>query len=260
MVPTVSPARGTPGGVPADHGEVTTPQGDLPPDPELPSPEVRTTDPSADAARRRTLTVIGLIVAAVVAGGALALLRPDASQGASEWSGTPLGIELAKPAIALTDTSGERFDLAADTRRPLTLVMFGYTNCPDVCPISLSTLSSALRAMGPEVAKQVQMVFVTVDPDRDTRERLREYLDQFDPAFVGLTGTRDELARAQELANVPEAFLEDPREDGSYEVGHATQMIAYQSDGIARIVYPFGTREVDWASDLPRLLDGELPS
>lgn len=211
-------------------------------------------------ARKRVVAVVGLIVAAAIVGGVLALLRPATTSASSDWAGTVLGVEQPKPEVVLTDTSGNPFDLARDTPRPLTLLMFGYTNCPDVCPISLSTLASALEALGPEVAKKVQMVFVSVDPERDTPERLREYLDQFDPRFVGLTGTPEELARAQELANVPQAFLDDPDEDGSYEVGHASQMIAYQEDGLARIVYPFGTREGDWVSDLPRLLAGELPS
>lgn len=221
--------------------------------------DARRANEDASAARRRVVAVVGLIFAAVIVGGGLVALRPDTTPG-REWAGTVLGIEQAKPEIVLTDTSGQSFDLAADTRRPLTLLMFGYTNCPDVCPISLSTLASALRAMGPDVADKVQMVFVTADPERDTPERLRDYLDQFDVDFVGLTGTPEQLTQAQEVAGVPPALLDEPDEDGSYTVGHATQMIAYQGDGVARIVYPFGTREGDWVSDLPRLLNGERPS
>lgn len=217
----------------------------------------------AAASRRRVTGVVGLIVAAVILGAGLAIFRPDpaVSEGTSEsdWSGTVLGIEQSKPDVVLTDTSGQPFNLSDDTPRAVTLLMFGYTNCPDVCPISLSTLASALRSMGPDVAGKIQMVFVTADPERDTPERLRDYLDQFDTDFVGLTGTPEQLAEAQALANVPPAVSDEPGDDGTYAVGHATQMIAYQSDGIARVVYPFGTREGAWVSDLPRLLAGELP-
>lgn len=220
-------------------------------------------DEVAATSRRRVTAVVGLIVAAVMIGGALAVLRPDPrasdTESDSGWSGTVLGIEQSKPDVTLTDTAGQPFNVASDTPRPVTLLMFGYTNCPDVCPISLSTLASALRSMGPDVAGKVQMVFVTADPERDTPERLRDYLDQFDIGFVGLTGTPEQLAEAQTLAKVPPAVTDEPGDDGTYAVGHATQMIAYQSDGTSRIVYPFGTREGDWVSDLPRLIADERP-
>ncbi len=213
--------------------------------------------------RRRTLTTAGLILATVVLVGVIAWVGTRSEEpvaAGSDWAGTVLGIEQAEPAVVLSDTAGQPFDLTADTVRPLTLLMFGYTNCPDVCPISLGTLASALRALPPDVSHKVQLVFVTADPERDSGVVLRDYLDQFDTDFVGLVPTAEQLAEAQRLANVPPAVDEEPDEDGSYAVGHATQMIAYQGDGTARIVYPFGTREGDWMRDLPRLVAGERPS
>ncbi|MFN7151088.1 MAG: SCO family protein, partial [Microthrixaceae bacterium] len=204
------------------------------------------------------LAVLGLGV--LLAAGALVASRSDRSSGREDWVGTVLGIEQTKPEITLTDTAGDRFDLADSTDGQLTLLMFGYTNCPDICPISVATLASALDSMDPAVARKVRLVFVTADPERDTPERLRTFLDQFDERFIGLTGTLDELDAAQDAANVPIAVRDEPDEDGSYAVGHATQMIAYQSDGVARIVYPFGTREGDWVRDLPRLVAGEEPA
>jgi protein SCO1/2 len=183
-----------------------------------------------------------------------------APASADDWGGTVLGVEQPMPDLRMTDTSGQPFDLRSATAGQLTLLMFGYTHCPDICPISVATLSSALASLDPAVANKVQLVFVTADPERDTPDVLRRFLDQFDEGFVGLRGTLEELDAAQAAANVPPAVRDEPDAEGNYTVGHATQMIAYQPDGIARIVYPFGTREGDWVRDLPRLVAGEHPS
>ncbi|MCP4435152.1 MAG: SCO family protein [Actinomycetia bacterium] len=201
-----------------------------------------------------------LVTAVAVVLGAIALLTSGNDPSATEWAGRVLPEPEDKPAIALADTDGNPFDLRADTDGRLTLLMFGYANCPDVCPISLGTLQSALEELDPAVANNVEMVFVTADPERDTAAELRDYLDGYNRDFVGLWGTTDEIDEAQRLANVPPAVRETPDEDGNYTVGHASQIIAYQDDGIARIVYPFGTRQQDWVRDLPRLVAGEQPA
>lgn len=199
--------------------------------------------------------VIGVIV--LVAG----LVVGTRSRGAtSDWAGTVLPAAQEKPDLVLTDTSGRPYDLRAETKGVMTLLMFGYTNCPDYCPISLSTLSTAMDDLDLTKGQGLRMVFVTVDPQRDTPEVLRSYLDRFNVDFVGLTGTPEQIAAAQAAAGVPPAKDDPATADGAYTVGHATQMIAYQPDGTARIVYPFGTRRTDWNRDLPRLLAGEQPS
>jgi len=217
-------------------------------------------DRSSRSQRRRTSAAVGAIAATVVLLGGVAFLGSRVATDDAEWAGTVLGIQQEKPAVVLHDTEGRPVDLAADTPAEVTLVMFGYTNCPDVCPISLATLASALDGMDPSDADKVRLFFVTADPARDTPEVLRSYLDQFDERYVGLTGSIEEIDEAQALANVPPAVRDQPDENGSYTVGHATQMIAYQRDGSARIVYPFGTRERDFLRDLPRLLRGETPT
>jgi protein SCO1/2 len=196
-------------------------------------------------------------VAVVLLVGGLLVSRRD--RAAEPWAGTVLGEPQEKPDFVLTDTEGRPFDLRAETEGQTTILMFGYTSCPDICPINVATLAGALDGLDRSQGQSLRMVFVTVDPARDTPEALRAYLDQFDRRFVGLTGTPEELVAAQEAAGVPVA-QDDPRaEDGSYTVGHASQMILYQPDGVARIVYPFGTRQSDWSRDLPRLLAGEQP-
>lgn len=218
--------------------------------------------PGGDRRRARTLVVV-----LVIAGIALGLIAVTAarrnpgstSTGTSTWKGTVLPSPQTKPDLLLTDTSGQPFNLVTQTEGQLTLLMFGYTNCPDVCPISVAALASALDSLDPSVAASVRMVFITADPERDTPDRLRRFLDQFDESFTGLTGSIEQIDAAQAAAKVPLATRDDPGENGDYTVGHATQMIAYQADGVARIVYPFGTRESDWARDLPRLVAGEIP-
>ena len=222
-------------------------------------------------AESRVRSVAIRVLAVAVALGSLALLvsrdgsgDSDVSaaadgSGSDDWAGLILTEPEAKPPISLVDTAGRPFDLRADTEGRLTLLMFGYTNCPDVCPISLGTLASALDEMDPTVANSIDTVFVTADPERDTPEVVRDYLDGYDRDFTGLWGDPEQVLQAQEMANVPPAVREEVREDGSYNVGHATQIIAYQADGVARIVYPFGTRQTDWTRDLPRLVAGEIP-
>ena len=211
---------------------------------------------------RRTVVLVALGALSVLVAGLL-VARGDGEQtgdGSDSWAGTVLEEPQEKPAIRLTTTEGRPYDLLEATQGKLTLLMFGYTNCPDVCPINLATLEAALEELGPEAANGVEVVFVTADPARDTPAVLRSYLDRYSPEFVGLTGDVVAIEEAQRLAQVPVAILDDADEQGGYTVGHATQIIAYQRDGLARTVYPFGTRQQDWISDLPRLIEGQRPT
>jgi protein SCO1 len=104
------------------------------------------------------------------------------------------------------------------------------------------------------------VVFVTTDPERDTPERLRDWLDKFDPSFVGLHGSPEEIRAAEDAAQVPPSMITTddgsapPAPEDDYEVGHAAQIIAYTPDDLAHVVYPFGVRRQDWQGDLPRLM------
>src|SRR6201981_1371188 len=98
---------------------------------------------------------------------------------------------LPKPRFVLTDTSGAPFDFWNRTRGSITLLFFGYTYCPDECPMHMANLGAALKRLPPGIASQVKLFFVTTDPARDPRLDLRRWLDHFDKRFVGLTGTAD---------------------------------------------------------------------
>jgi protein SCO1/2 len=222
---------------------------------------VESAEPRRREATRGTLVAIAVGALALLAAGfTVGFVRGDGDDAAAgDWAGTVLSEPLEKPAIVLSDTNGRAYDLRAETEGKLTVLFFGYTSCPDVCPASLHTIDKTLATMPADVRANTEVVFVSVDPERDSPGVIRRYLDGFDRAFVGLTGTSRQLLEAQDVANVPRSTFEEPDEDGFYLVGHATQMIAYSPDGVARIVYPFGTRQSDWARDLPRLVAGEFP-
>jgi protein SCO1/2 len=157
-----------------------------------------------------------------------------------------------KPSFTLTDTEGHPYDFAAQTEGMLTLLYFGYTNCPDICPVHLAQIAETLE-QDPKLERETQVVFVTVDPARDTPEVIRAFLDTFSTRFVGLTGSPEEVREAQVAAGVPPATITGDGED--YRVDHAGWVIAYGPDGLAHAQYPFGTRQSVWANDLPALAE-----
>jgi protein SCO1/2 len=178
---------------------------------------------------------------------------PDAPPRPEELRGASYSEPLEKPDFVLTTTGGDEFDFRAETDGFVTLLFFGYTNCPDVCPIHMANIAAVLRTLPPDVSRAVKVVMVTTDPARDTPERLASWLRNFDPAFVGLIGTLDEVNEIQGRLNLPPASRYGD-DDSSYTVGHAARVIAFTADNRAHVGYPFGTRQVDWAHDLPLLV------
>jgi len=153
---------------------------------------------------------------------------------------------LPKPKFTLTDTSGARFDLRAQTEGYVTLLFFGYANCPDVCPMHMSYLGSALKKLPKETAARFKVVFVTTDPSRDDARTLRRWLDHFGKDFIGLTGSRIEIQEAESAAGVPLS-------KGAPEFDHSAFVIAYTTDNLGHVIYPSGASEADWLHDLPQL-------
>jgi protein SCO1/2 len=160
---------------------------------------------------------------------------------------------LPKPKFTLTDTSGAPFDFASRTEGYTTLLFFGYTHCPDMCPLQMSTIAQALKRIAPATADRFKVVFVTTDPERDRPQVLRSWLDHFDKRFIGLTGSEAAIEAAQIAANLTPAKKSAVRADGAYEVGHAAFVLAYTKDNLAHVIYPGGVKEDDWVHDLPCL-------
>jgi len=158
------------------------------------------------------------------------------------------------PATALTDTDGESYSLADDTDKRLTLVFFGYTHCPDICQVVLSTLASAMTRLDEADHEQVDVVFVTTDPERDTEKVLRNYLDRFDPTFIGLTGPLDSIIDVGKgMAVAVEQGHKLP--SGGYDVTHGTSVLAIDGGDEVPILWTQGTSATQFASDVHQLLE-----
>ena len=161
---------------------------------------------------------------------------------------------LPKPRFVLTDTSGAPFDFWNRTQGSVTLLFFGYTYCPDQCPMHMSKIDLALKRLPVSIADQVKLVFVTTDPVRDAPAVLRRWLDNFDKRFIGLTGTEDALRTVQNAAGVPPARKAGAGKNANYGVAHANFVVAYTKDNLAHVIYPGGVTPEDWAHDLPYLV------
>ena len=172
--------------------------------------------------------------------------------GAATYKGAVITPPLPKPQFVLTDTAGSRFAFRERTQGSLTLLFFGYTYCPDQCPLHMANIAAALKRLPAGTVSRVKLVFVTTDPARDTPAVLRGWLNHFDRHFIGLTGTEQEVEAVQRAAGVPVARKTSTT--GSYGVAHANFVLAYTRDNLAHVMYPGGVGKDEWLHDLPILL------
>jgi protein SCO1/2 len=172
-------------------------------------------------------------------------------QGADAYRGAEVASRYAMPDVTLEDTEGQPFNLVTDTTDPITLVFFGYTHCPDVCDLVMSDLTVATSQLPAQVADQTEVLFVTTDPARDTPDAIRSYLDRYDPAFIGLTGTLDDIKQA---AAAMQVAIEGRKQlpDGGYDVGHGAQVIGFVHDQ-APVVWTEGTPYTSLVADITQL-------
>lgn len=204
--------------------------------------------------------IAGAVVLALTAGCDRFAGRQPSGDPDSGFRGIVISPPRPKPDFTLTDTEGRPFDFRRETAGKVTLLFFGYTHCPDVCPLHVANVAAVLSRMPFEEREAIRFVFVTTDPKRDTPERLKSWLANFDPGFVGLTGDEEEVNRIlYELRMPPIQADPQPVDSARYLVGHAAQVLAFSTDGMARLEYPFGIRQEDWARDLPKLARGEVP-
>jgi protein SCO1 len=155
------------------------------------------------------------------------------------YAGLGLTPAQPRPQFTLTDTAGRPYRFGTATAGKPTLLYFGYTHCPDVCPTTLADIALALQAVPASVRQQTQVVFVTTDVKRDTAAVLKRYLGQFDPGlpnpFVGLTGSQPQIDAAQVAAHVTLA-----QDDGQT---HSAEVLLYGSDDYARVAFLQSTDE-----------------
>ena len=155
---------------------------------------------------------------------------------------------------------GAPYNLDAATKGKLTYLFFGYTHCPDACPATMSYLTYALHQQPAAIRRQVAVVFVTVDPKRDTGPVLRRWLDHYSTSFVGVTGSLRQIGEVEHQAGIPTA-IKDPNagKNAGYQVEHSSFLFAYSPDGRAHVVYAQGFKPSDYAHDLPLLLKFRSP-
>jgi protein SCO1 len=136
-------------------------------------------------------------------------------------------------------------------RGKVVVLGFGYTSCPNVCPATLAVLAQAHRKLG-TLGSQVQIIYLTVDPERDTAERLKQYLAGFDPSFVGGTGTAAEMAAVRSSYGVT---AEKHGSGSDYAVAHSSFIYLITRDGKLRALMPFGHKADDYVHDISMLLN-----
>ena len=208
--------------------------------------------------RKRSLAaLVGAVLVAALAGCGGSTPAPAAALSAAPTpAGAYRGLQLdppqPRPTFTLVDGAGDHFDFAARTRGRPTLLFFGFTHCPDVCPTTMADVAAALRGVAEPLRGSVRVVFVTTDPARDTPQVLDTWLRNFDEElpvrFVGLTGTVAQVEAAQAAARVPVAT------DGGQT--HSAQLLLYGPDDYARVAYVGGSTPDDIRQDLPLVLRG----
>ncbi|MFE7559206.1 SCO family protein [Kitasatospora sp. NPDC057500] len=174
----------------------------------------------------------------------------------SPYEGTVLGKHFEKPDLQLTDTAGRPFDLRQQTNGKTTLLFFGYTSCPDVCPTTMGDIGVAMKKLSPEEREKVNIVFVSTDPQRDTPQVLRTWLDSMGSDFIGLTGDLEKVKAAAKSLGI---LIEDPvvNGDGTVTSTHGAQVLAFlPSDDKAHLLYLSGTEVKTYEHDLPLLAKG----
>lgn len=165
----------------------------------------------------------------------------------------------AKPALTLTDQDGHSYNLAKQTAGRPTLLYFGYTHCPDVCPTTMADIALAARTLPKAERHNLRVVFVSTDPARDTPRRLKRWLGAIDPDFTGLTGDFTAMQTAARSLGVGVA-RPVRHKDGSETVSHGAEVIVFSpKDDKAHLLYTSGTSEQRYRADLPKIVKGEMP-
>lgn len=202
---------------------------------------------ASSAAGRRSATVwLGALLFSAWLGACDAPSGSGSSPGfrGIDVTGAPYG-----RGFALTDFNGQPKTLA-DYRGQVVMLYFGFVQCPDVCPTALTRASAVMQRLGPD-ASEVQVLFVTVDPERDTPALLREYMAAFDPSFMALTG---DAAQIQAAADEFRVFYKKIPTGSSYTMDHTALTYLFDRQGRLRLALRHEQSEDDYAADLKQLL------
>ena len=195
---------------------------------------------------RKRPALLGLAIAAAVLLAVLIGLRMWSQANPAPRYGIVIDSAIAAADFRLDSSLGRPLALSELRGKPV-LLYFGYTTCPDVCPTTLADLRMALQELGDDRDK-VQVLFVSVDPERDTAQRLSEYLPYFDPSFIGLTGPIEEIEAVASRFGV---FFQKntSKSAANYLVDHTSAVLLLDGDGFLRVMFPYGTTGEQLASD-----------
>lgn len=197
----------------------------------------------------RKIIVVGVVSFVVVALAAFLTIffaRPASFRGTMYTEPYP-----AAPDFSLTMANGETYRLGEDDGK-ITLLFFGYTYCPDVCPTTLAELKLAMDLLRND-ADRVQVVFISVDPERDTTKKVQEYVQRFNPNFIGLSGSLEELEPVWNGYGVYREVVEGTSES-NYIINHTARVTLVDQNGNMRLTYGFQTPPEDIARDIEILL------
>ncbi|MCC6178243.1 MAG: SCO family protein [Chloroflexi bacterium] len=200
--------------------------------------------------RTTVFALFALSVTLIVSG--CAMPRPLAAPASAPFNGGTLSPAIQVPELALRRADGRAFS-TAETRGRISLFFFGYTNCPDVCPLTLFHVAQIRKELGRQAAN-VDAYFVTVDPARDTPARMAEYSAKFDPAIVPLTGTDEELAQVRDAFGIVAEKREAPTGAAGYFMDHTAAIFLVDRDSAIKLIYPYGMEDAMIVADLQRLI------
>ena len=176
----------------------------------------------------------------------LALLFACAAASAQEMKAGTFDPPRTAPDFTLAGTHGQPLSIA-DHRGKLVVLGFGFTHCPEVCPVTLATLAAARKQLG-ELAGEVQVLWITVDPERDDAKRLGDYVTAFDPSFLGGTGTEEQLAAVRKDYGIAASKLEKAGAAASFS--HSAFTFLIDREGRIRALMPYGHPAQDFVHDL----------
>lgn len=202
---------------------------------------------------RRAVVLTGLGVASALALTACGAQGP-APVDPNDFHGAVLERPLEVPDVELVDTAGQRFNLRTTPTKPLTLVFFGYTHCPDVCLEVLADVATMLQRLTPAQRARCQVIFIATDPPRDDPATVRAFLDRFDPTFIGLTGPTVTIGPLADALGVP-LQTDPPDANGGYTVTHGAHLSGIALDHRVHVAWTHPTSVADLTEDVVRFTE-----
>lgn len=200
---------------------------------------------------KRALLVGAVVLPVLAVGSSLAFRRPPRAE--QRFRSGVFEPPRDAPGFTLDGSNGRQLTLR-DHLGKIVILDFGYTFCQDVCPVTLARIAEVQKKLG-SAARDVQLIYVTVDPKRDTAERLRAYLAAFDPSFLGATGTADQLAAVRNAYGAVASQIALPHHALGYAVNHSSSFYLIDREGKIHGLVPLGTPADDIVHDIELLLE-----